>query len=55
VYIIPHHESHEALKNAIRGVYQLWKSSREPYSTAHEEREEFFGTVQQVVAEFSSY
>lgn len=55
MHVIPHPESHEALKDVIRGVYRLWKSSKEPYPTAHEEREEFFEMIQQVVAEFSPY
>jgi hypothetical protein len=52
---VPHHESHEALKDAIRGVYRLWKSARKTDSATHEEGEEFLETVRQIVAESSPH
>ena len=51
-HMVPHHESHEALKDAIRGVYRLWKSARAPDS-AIPEGEEFLEMVGQIVAEAS--
>lgn len=48
-HIVPHHESYEALKDSIRGIYRLWRSS----SVTHEEKEEFLEIVRQIVAESS--
>lgn len=42
-------DSSEALRNTIRGVYDLWKSARQTKSPALEE--EFLEIVRQVVAE----
>ena len=50
--MVSHHESHEALKDAIRGVYRLWKSARTPDFDIPE-GQEFLEIVRQIVTENS--
>jgi hypothetical protein len=48
----PGHESHEALKDAIRGLHRLWRLTRQECSvTQSEEQQEFLEIVREVVSE----